>query len=174
MAGTSWKVENKQLRMGVDIAQDQRKLSLRSFMGGYKVMLILAAGTDGCRRRQQALEGAGSPRPSTVFLMVSGDSEALLATILSRAQLVKVPALRPTELAEALNERFPELNADEAMAIALRSEGDLLDAVDMASKGERRLVFFRDWLRSCYKREVDRRGNSRRASRSSVVNGRNH
>ena len=32
--------ENKQLRMGVGIAQEiQRKLSLRSFMGGYKVEL---------------------------------------------------------------------------------------------------------------------------------------
>ncbi len=52
-------------------------------------------------------------------------------------------------------ERFPELVKDEAMAIALRSEGDLLDAVDMANKGEEELfVFFRDWLRSCYRREV--------------------
>ena len=40
---------------------------------------------------------------------------------------------------------------DEAMAIALRSEGDLLDAVEMANKGEEELfVFFRDWLRACY------------------------
>ena len=33
--------ENKQLRMGVDIAQEiQRKLNLRSFRGGYKVILL--------------------------------------------------------------------------------------------------------------------------------------
>jgi DNA polymerase-3 subunit delta' len=96
------------------------------------------------------------PEPNTVFLLVPTDAEQLLTTILSRAQIVRVPALRPGELSEDLRARFPDLSADEAMAIALRSEGDYLDAVEMANKGEEELfVFFRDWLRSCYKREVD-------------------
>ncbi len=148
--------ENKQLRMGVDIAQEiQRRLSMKSFRGGYKVMLIWQPEQMDPAAANKLLKVLEEPEPNTVFLMVSTDAEQLLATILSRAQLTKVPALRPTELAEALNARFPELSADEAMAIALRSEGDLLEAVDMANKGEEELfVFFRDWLRSCFKREV--------------------
>jgi len=148
--------ENKQLRMGVDIAQEiQRKLSLRSFMGGFKVMLIWLPELMDAPAANKLLKVLEEPEPNTVFLLVSTDAEQLLATILSRAQLTKVPALRPTDLAEALRERFPELNAEESMAIALRSEGDLLEAADMANKGEEELfVFFRDWLRSCYKREV--------------------
>ncbi len=148
--------ENKQLRMGVGIAQEiQRKLSLRSFMGGYKVMLIWLPELMDAAAANKLLKVLEEPEPNTVFLLVSVDAEQLLATILSRAQLVKVPALRPTELAEALRERFTDLTEEEAMAIALRSEGDLLEAVDMANKNEAELfVFFRDWLRACFRREV--------------------
>ncbi len=148
--------ENKQLRMGVDIAQEiQRKLSLRSFMGGYKVMLIWVPELMDGQAANKLLKVLEEPETNTVFLLVPTDPEKLLATILSRAQMVRVPALRPTELAEALMSRFPELSKDEAMAIALRSEGDLLEAVEMADKGEEELfVFFRDWLRSCYGRQV--------------------
>lgn len=148
--------ENKQLRMGVDIAHEiQRKLSLRSFMGGYKVMLVWLPELMDPAASNKLLKVLEEPEPNTVFLLVPTDAEQLLATILSRAQMVKVPALRPGELTDALRARFPELGADEAMAIALRSEGDFLDAVEMANKGEEELfVFFRDWLRTCYKREV--------------------
>lgn len=148
--------ENKQLRMGVDIAQEiQRKLSLKAFRGGYKVMLIHLPELMDPPALNKLLKVLEEPEPNTVFILVPTDAEQLLATILSRAQLVKVHALRPTELAEALRERFPELSSDDAMAIALRSEGDLLEAVDMANKGEEELfVFFRDWLRACYGRQV--------------------
>ena len=148
--------ENKQLRMGVDIAAEiQRKLSLKSFRGGYKVMLIWLPELMDPPAANKLLKVLEEPETNTVFLLVSNDSEQLLATILSRAQLVKVPALRPTALSVALRERFTELSEEEAMAIALRSEGDLLEAIDMADKGEEELfVFFRDWLRSCFRKEV--------------------
>lgn len=148
--------ENKQLRMGVEIAAEiQRKLSLRSFRGGYKVMVIwlpeLMSG-DAANKLLKVLE---EPEPNTVFLLVSTDADQLLATILSRAQLVKVPALRPKELALSLREAVPELGEEEAFALALRSEGDLLEAFAMAEKQEEELfIFFRDWLRACYRKEV--------------------
>jgi DNA polymerase-3 subunit delta' len=148
--------ENKQLRMGVDIAQEiQRKLSLKSFRGGYKVMLIWLPELMDTAAANKLLKVLEEPEPNTVFLLVSTDAEQLLATILSRAQLTKVPALRPTEVAAAIRERFSELGEEEAMGIALRSEGDLLEAVEMANKGEEELfIFFRDWLRACFRREV--------------------
>lgn len=148
--------ENKQLRMGVDVAQEiQRKLSMKSFRGGYKVMLIWQPEQMDPAAANKLLKVLEEPEPNTVFLMVSSDPEQLLVTILSRSQLIKIPALPPEELAEVLGERFKELSRDEAMAIALRSEGDLLEAVDMANKGEEELfVFFRDWLRACFRKEV--------------------
>lgn len=148
--------ENKQLRMGVDIAQEiQRKLSLRSFRGGHKVMLIWLPELMDPPAANKLLKVLEEPEPNTVFLLVSTNADQLLATILSRAQLVKVPALRPGELAAALRARHSDLDEGAALALALRSEGDLLDAIGMASKGEEELfVFFRDWLRTCYGRQV--------------------
>ncbi len=100
--------ENKQLRMGVDIAQEiQRKLSLRSFMGGYKVMVIWLPELMDTAAANKLLKVLEEPETNTVFLLVSTDAEQLLATILSRAQLMKVPALRPSDLAEALAGALP-------------------------------------------------------------------
>ena len=148
--------ENKQLRMGVEIAAEiQQKLALRSFRGGHKVILVWLPELVDHQAANKLLKVLEEPEPNTLFLLVSTEPEQLMATILSRAQLVKINALEPIEIADALRERFPELIADEALAIGNRSEGDLLEAVDMAEKGEaEHFVFFRDWLRACYKREV--------------------
>lgn len=148
--------ENKQLRMGVDIAHEiQRRLSLKSFRGGHKVMLVWMPELMDAAASNKLLKVLEEPEPNTLFLLVATEPEQLLATIVSRAQLVKVPALQPAEIADSLRERFPDLGAEEALTIANRSEGDLLEAVDIANKGEEEhFVFFRDWLRACYKREV--------------------
>ena len=148
--------ENKQLRMGVDIAQEvQRKLSLKSFRGGYKVSVIWLPELMDVPAANKLLKSLEEPEPNTVFLLVSNDPDQLLATILSRTQLVKVPALRPGEVSEVLRSKFPELSAEDAQMIALRSEGDLLEAISIAQQGEEELfVFFRDWLRACYGAKV--------------------
>ena len=148
--------ENKQLRMGVDIAQDiQRKLSLRSFRGGHKVMLIWQPELMDAAASNKLLKVLEEPEPKTVFLLVCNDAEQLLTTIVSRAQLTKVPALRPMEVRDAILAKYPELQKEEAEMIGLRSEGDMLEAIDMAEKGEEELfIFFRDWLRACYSRRI--------------------
>lgn len=148
--------ENKQLRMGVDIAHEiQRRLSLKSFRGGHKVMLVWMPELMDAAASNKLLKVLEEPEPNTLFLLVATDMDQLLATIVSRAQLVKVPALATDEVADALVERMPELGIDAARAAAARSEGDLLEAVRLASESEaEHFVFFRDWLRACYKREV--------------------
>ena len=95
------------------------------------------------------------PEPMTAFLLVGHANERILPTILSRTQLVKVPALNPGEVADALRERYPELSPEDTRAIGARSEGDLLEAFAMAEKSEEELfVFFRDWLRACYGNKI--------------------
>ena len=148
--------ENKQLRMGVDIAQEiNKKLSLKAYQGGWKVMLIWLPELMDAAAANKLLKVLEEPEPMTAFLLVGHDAERILPTIISRTQLVKVPALAPDDVAQALRSRF-ELQAAEAQAIALRSDGDLLEAVAMAEKSEEELfVFFRDWLRACYANKVN-------------------
>ena len=90
--------ENKQLRMGVDIAQEiQRKLSLRSFMGGYKVMLIWLPELMDGTAANKLLKVLEEPEPNTVFLLVSTDAGT---TACHHSQPcptgTHVPALRPS------------------------------------------------------------------------------
>lgn len=148
--------ENKQLRMGVDIAAEMmRKLSLKSYQGGWKVMLVWLPGTMNLEAANKLLKGLEEPEPKTVFLLVDSSNDRLLPTILSRTQLVKVAAPDPGEVAAALRERYPELTLEQAHGIAARSEGDLLEAFAMAEGREEELfVFFRDWLRACYANKV--------------------
>ena len=144
--------ENKQLRMGVDIAAEvSRKLSLKAYQGGWKVMLIwLPELMDGAAANK-LLKVLEEPEPMTAFLLVGHDAEHILPTIMSRTQLVKVHSPYQADVARILKHRFPDLKDDEATAIALRSDGDVLEACAMAGKSEEELfVFFRDWLRACY------------------------
>lgn len=146
------KGENKQLRMGVDIAGEMlRKLSLKAFRGGWKVMLIWLPEMMDPLMANKILKVLEEPAPGTVFLLAGHTHDRILPTILSRTQLVKVPALDPGELASALQERYPELASETARHIAARSEGDLLEAMAMAEGREEEVfVFLRDWLRACY------------------------
>jgi DNA polymerase-3 subunit delta' len=148
--------ENKQLRMGVDIAQEiQRKLSLKAYSGGWKVMLIWLPEFVDHVAANKLLKLLEEPEPNTAIVMVGHNPELMLPTILSRVQLVKVPALGTLEVKEALLERFPDLKEEDALTIAVRSDGDLLEATAMAGKSEEELfVLFRDWLRACYGNKV--------------------
>ncbi|MFT3884498.1 MAG: hypothetical protein QM724_03435 [Flavobacteriales bacterium] len=148
--------ENKQLRMGVDIAAEiVRKLSLKAYQGGWKVMLVWLPELMDAATANKLLKVLEEPEPRTAFLLVGHANERILPTILSRTQLVKVPALNPGEVAEALHARHPELSPEDARAIAARSEGDLLEAAAMAAKSEEEsFIFFRDWLRACYANKV--------------------
>ncbi len=154
---TSLSGENKQLRMGVDIAAEVvRKLSLKAFRGGWKVMLIWLPEMMDPAMANKLLKVLEEPEPHTVFLLAGESQDRILPTILSRTQLVKVPALDLGELAAVLRERYPELTGELAHAIAARSEGDLLEALAMADGNEDELfVFFRDWLRACYGNKVE-------------------
>ena len=148
--------ENKQLRMGVDVAQDiHRRLGLRSFSGGYKVILIWCPEYMDPAASNKLLKALEEPEPNTVFLLVCNNADQLLATIVSRAQMIKVPGLPADAIADAVKERYPELSPEECRAIGLRCDGDLLEAIDMAEKGEEELFeFLRSWLRACFARTV--------------------
>lgn len=156
----AWRIKmngaNKQMRMGVDIAAEvMRRLSLKSHLGGWKVMLIWLPEMMDPAMSNKLLKVLEEPEPRTAFLLAGHSNDRILPTILSRMQLVKVAAPDPGEVAEALHERYPELTQEEARGIAGRSEGDLLAAFAMAEDSEEeQFVFFRDWLRSCYGNKV--------------------
>ena len=101
-----------------------RKLSFKSYSGGYKIMLIWLPETMNDEAANKILKILEEPWERTVFLLVSERPDFLLSTIISRTQEVAVPRLAPEVLErEALAAGCGEAHAHSAARLAC---GDLI------------------------------------------------
>ena len=95
-------------RMGVETKQGMiyekesgeivRKLSLKAFGDGFKVMVIWQAEKMNVSCANKLLKLLEEPPEKTVFLLVSEHPEALLSTILSRVQQVRIGKVSEAEM----------------------------------------------------------------------------
>lgn len=149
--GQSYGGENKQ----VNISKAESKhiiqtLSLKSFEGSFKVMLIWLPENMHPSAANGILKILEEPAPRTVFLLVSHDSERLLTTILSRTQRLEVPAFSNEDIKQELGQRLL-LDTDKAAYLAKLAHGNMnlafhlsQDIVDDSHE------MFSDWMRLCY------------------------
>ncbi len=77
-----------------------RKLSLKAFGDGYKVMIIWQPEKMNATCANKLLKLLEEPPEKTLFLLVSEHPEQLLTTILSRVQQIRVPRLSESELTD--------------------------------------------------------------------------
>lgn len=121
-----------------------RKLSLKSFGDGYKVMIIWQPEKMNIACANKLLKILEEPPQRTVFLLVSEHPEQLLSTIQSRVQLIRVPRLPAEVIAEALSgEGIP---TEEAASIARIANGSYLQARKMADESEANQRELRDFI----------------------------
>ena len=81
-----------------------RKLSLKSFESRYKILLMWLPEYLG-NAGNKLLKLIEEPPEDTLFLLVAENESLILPTILSRTQLVKIPALDIKDIEAALIER---------------------------------------------------------------------
>ncbi len=143
--------ENKQGNITANECNDIiRKLNLKSFEGGYKVLIVWLPeylGNEG----NKLLKLIEEPPEKTVFLLVAENEGQILQTILSRCQLIKIPLPFDEEIKEALITRN---KADEITAarVAAISEGNYREALQiMQHSDEDWQNLLRDWLNSIMK-----------------------
>ncbi len=105
-----------------------RKLSLKSFYDGYKVMIIWLPEKMNISCANKLLKILEEPPQKTLFLLVSEDPNSLLPTIISRVQHVKVPRLDEQEIYSALVER-EQVTSEEALDAAHLAGGSYLKGV---------------------------------------------
>lgn len=123
-----------------------RKLSLKSFAGGYKIMLIWQPEKMNIACANKLLKLLEEPPTMTLFLLVSEHPEQLLSTILSRVQEVRVPRLSEETIAVGLRTEYAWLDAEEAQDMAHMANGSYLTALKMMSESEDNQVFFDDFV----------------------------
>ena len=91
-----------------------RKLALKPYGNGYKVMIIWQAEKMNNSCANKLLKLLEEPPAKTLFLLVSEHPEQLLSTILSRTQEIRVPRLSEPVIKQALLDNA--LSSSEQMA----------------------------------------------------------
>ncbi len=146
-------IERKQGQIGVDEAHDiVKKLSLKSYEGGYKVMLIWMAEKMNIATANKLLKLIEEPPEKTVFLLVAQNEEQIIQTIKSRCQILHFPPLAEEAMAKALEAEG--LIREEALRLAHEANGNFNKALDLMNNDSEDLVFekwFVQWVRSAFK-----------------------
>lgn len=119
----------------------QKKLSLKSNQGGKKVMIIWLPEKMNAECANKLLKILEEPPAETHFLLVSEQLEAVLPTIVSRAQCIAMKALSQEEIADALVRTWG-CDADTAQRAAHIANGSLIAAQRLLQSNPDEGLFF--------------------------------
>lgn len=145
------KAENKQGNITAQECNDiNRKLSLKSFESEYKILILWMPeylGNEGNKLLKQIEE----PPPNTLFILVAENENQVLPTIVSRCQMIKIPALETAEIETTLRENN-NVPAPQARQIAITCEGNFRTALELLKNAEGDWQgLLRDWLNAILK-----------------------
>jgi len=143
--------ENKQLNISREESRNiLKKLSLKSFEGKYKVMIIWLAEYMHPSAANALLKLLEEPPENTVFLLVTEDSEKIIGTILSRVQLLKIRPFNKEEISNYLVAQG-QLDGEKASHIASICSGNLNQAIRLIDEVEDDTqTMFQEWMRICF------------------------
>jgi DNA polymerase III subunit delta' len=143
--------ENKQLNISKkESRQIIRHLSLKSFEGKYKIMIIWLAEYMNASAANTLLKILEEPADNTVFLLVTNDEKKILPTIRSRTQAVRVRPFSDDNIKKMLVENH-FIEEDKARQISFLVDGNILEALRLAREVEDDShLMFRDWMRLCF------------------------
>ncbi len=151
-------IENKQGQIGVDEAEEiVKKLALKSYEGGYKVMIIWMAEKLNIPASNKLLKLIEEPPPKTVLILIAENEEQILKTITSRCQILHFKALAEQDIAGKLV-RDHGLDDNQAVRIAHQSHGSWNKALHMLQHDDNELAFekwFITWVRTAFKAKGD-------------------
>lgn len=146
-------IEKKQGQIGVDEAQAVlKKLSLKSYEGGYKVMVIWMAERMNTAASNKLLKLIEEPPDKTIFLLLCQDEEQIIQTIKSRCQVLHFPPLAEEAIVTGLIDKGA--TNEEAIRVAHEANGNFNKALDLFHNDSEDLVFekwFVQWVRSAFK-----------------------
>jgi len=145
-------VENKQGIISVEeSAHIMKDLSLKPYECDTKIMLIWMPEKMNVQAANKLLKIIEEPPHKTLFLLVAESAENMLATVLSRTQLLKVPRYSDEEVISYLMSRGIEHS--KAQMISALVEGNINEALQLAGyaeDAEENSLRFVQWMRLCF------------------------
>ncbi|MGJ8683022.1 MAG: ATP-binding protein [Nonlabens sp.] len=146
-------IEKKQSKIGVlEAKKIVSKLSLKSYEGGYKVLIIWGADKLNTEASNKLLKLIEEPPAKTVFILIAEDEDQIINTIKSRCQLLHIPKLSSEAIAQGLVER-QQLDSTRAQQIARQSNGDYNKALQSINNESEDVDFeqwFVTWVRTAF------------------------
>ncbi|MBC5837906.1 DNA polymerase III subunit [Flavobacterium muglaense] len=151
-------VQNKQGEIRVDDAQEILKsLSLKSYEGGYKIMIVWMADKLNIAASNKLLKLLEEPPEKTIFILISENEEDIIQTIRSRCQVLHFNGLNEAIISEALISRE---QADPSLAskIAHQAQGNYNVALHLLHDDNEEYPFeewFITWVRAAFRAKKD-------------------
>ena len=151
-------IEKKQGNISSGEAEEiSKKLSLKAFEGGYKVMIIWMAEKMNADCSNKILKIVEEPPDKTVILLLTENEEKVLVTIQSRCQKLHFPLLSEKDISTQLLE-YHGVDEKVSKKIAHQANGDFNKALHLLSNdGDDAL--FEDWFISWVRTAFRAKGN---------------
>ncbi|MEM0577680.1 ATP-binding protein [Flavobacterium polysaccharolyticum] len=147
-------VQNKQGEIRVDDAQEMLKsLALKSYEGGYKIMIVWMADKLNTAAANKLLKLLEEPPEKTVFLLITENEEAIISTIRSRCQAIHFNGIPEQEITQSLID-LHKLDPNLAQNLAHQAQGNYNKALHLLHQDADDLIFeewFVIWVRAAFK-----------------------
>ena len=146
--------DNKQGNINVEECEDIfRKLSFTAFEGKYKILIMWRPEFLG-KEGNRLLKLLEEPPDNTLFILVAENPDALLNTIVSRTQILRIPGYTDAEIAQYLTQ-FHQTSPQQATLIAAVAEGNLNTAIHLLEAPENDYQnLLLQWWQVCLKPDV--------------------
>ena len=146
-------IEKKNAEIRVAEAQlIMKKLSLKSYEGGYKVLIVWGADKMNTEAANKLLKLIEEPPANTIILLVAESDDRIINTIKSRCQIINVPKLNAAVIAQGLQKHL-QLTENQSSIIARQADGDYRKAVQFSQNSAEDLQFeewFVQWVRTAF------------------------
>ena len=146
-------IEKKNAEIRVVEAQAiMKKLSLKSYEGGNKILIVWGADKMNTEAANKLLKIIEEPPTGTIILLLAEDEERILNTIKSRCQVLHIPKLSTADIANGLVERLG-MSPSRAQTVARQSNGDFQKALQLQQQSSEDLEFekwFITWVRTAF------------------------
>ena len=147
-------VENKQGNISVHEAADiYNTLSLKSYEGGYKVLIMWMAEKMNTQCANKLLKLIEEPPEKTIIILIVEDEEQLINTIRSRCQSIHFQEISEEDVVSGLLKDY-QIENQVARKIAQQANGNYNRACDLVYQDSEETQFeswFVFWVRSAFK-----------------------
>jgi DNA polymerase-3 subunit delta' len=129
-----------------------KKVSLKAFEGGYKIMIIWMAEKMNQETANKLLKIIEEPPQKTVFILITSQEERILDTIKSRCQAVYFDKLSKSEIASILIAKH-QVKSERALQLALQANGSYNKALKLIEHDEQQKQYqewFVTWVRAAF------------------------